>query len=54
VGILRAIRREADEEQSFEAEISTEGTEVVDPLVISLEGTSEGQINSDVCSVPLE
>jgi hypothetical protein len=54
VGILCARCRKADEGESWEAEISIEDSEAVDPLVISLEETSKGQINSDVCSVPLE
>jgi hypothetical protein len=40
VGILCTRCREAHEGESWEAEISIEDREAVDPLVISLEGTS--------------
>jgi hypothetical protein len=50
VGLLRARFREADEVESWEAEIFVEDIEAVDPLV-SLDGTSEGRIHSDVCSI---
>jgi hypothetical protein len=42
VGILCARCRDADEGESWEAEISIEGREAVDPLVISFERASEG------------
>jgi hypothetical protein len=42
VGILCARCRTADEGESWEAKISIEDSEDVDPLVISFEGTSEG------------
>jgi hypothetical protein len=54
VGILCARRREADEGEILEAEISIQDREAAEPLLISLEGTSKGRIDSDVCSVPLE
>jgi hypothetical protein len=42
VGLLCARCREADEGESWEAEIFVEDREAVDPLVVSLDGTSEG------------
>jgi hypothetical protein len=50
VGLLCARFREADEVESWEVEIFVEDIEAVDPLV-SLDGTSEGRIDSDVKAV---
>jgi hypothetical protein len=53
VGLLCARWREADESESWKAEIFIEDREAVDLLVVSLDGTSKGQIDSDVCLVSL-
>jgi hypothetical protein len=51
VGLLCARFREADEVESWEAEIFVDDRKAVDPLLVSLDGTSEGRTASDVCPV---
>jgi hypothetical protein len=54
VEILYARFRKAHEGQNWEAEVTIEDREAVDPLHIRLGRASEVRTDSDVCSAPLE